>query len=160
MIYVTYDTSGALTGGYNQDLHDEHADHYIEVAQDVQLEWPKYRANAARDGVELLPPVEPPTPTPAPRHITKFAFRERFTSAEKVAIELASIDDPTASMPARHLAAAVRVSLADAAAAEFIDLEHAGTRNGVQALEEAGILAAERAIEILDAEIDNSERYP
>ncbi|MCX7283893.1 MAG: hypothetical protein NTX28_07590 [Novosphingobium sp.] len=58
--YVTYDADGGLTGCYNQQLQPEHADCYIIVSDDFWMDWVSYRANAARDGVELIPP-EPPT---------------------------------------------------------------------------------------------------
>lgn len=109
------------------------------------------------NGTDVVPvptaPQEPP-----PRRITKLAFRNRFTVAEKVAIDLASIDDPSSGAAARQQAAAVRVSLADAAAATYIDLSRDDTRAGVLFLESAGILSAGRAVEILDAEIADSER--
>ena len=40
------------------------------------------------------------TLTPATR-ITRLAFRSRFTAAEKVALEMAALDDPGAAMPLR-----------------------------------------------------------
>jgi hypothetical protein len=63
MNYVTYDAAtGALTGGYLQDLTPEHEAAHIPVTADVRLNWCAYCANAARDGVELAPVVElPPT---------------------------------------------------------------------------------------------------
>lgn len=54
--YVTYDADGHLTGCYNQVLRPEHADCYIIVPDDFWMVWVDYRANAARDGVELTPP--------------------------------------------------------------------------------------------------------
>ena len=90
--------------------------------------------------------------------ITRLAFRNRFTRAEKVALELAALDDPTAPMAQRQQAAALRATLADTAAATFIDLIHAETRAGVQMLETAGLLAAGRALEILDAPVTPEER--
>lgn len=59
MNYVTYDDTGALTGGYLQQIADEHAGCHIKVDADVRMNWTDYRANGARDGVELLPPPEP-----------------------------------------------------------------------------------------------------
>jgi|SRR6478672_909688 len=56
MNYVTYDVSGNLTGAYQQDLLPEHADKYIEVPAEQRGEWVRYRANAARTGLELVPP--------------------------------------------------------------------------------------------------------
>lgn len=82
--------------------------------------------------------------------ITRLAFRNRFTSVEKVAIEIAALDDPTAPMPQRAQAAALRANQADLAAATFVDLARPDTRAGVQMLEAAGLLGAGRALEILD----------
>lgn len=61
MNYVTYDADGNLTGSYLQDLQPEHADCYIEVTDDQRMNSELYRANAARDGLELIP-VTGPTP--------------------------------------------------------------------------------------------------
>ncbi len=90
--------------------------------------------------------------------ITRLAFRNRFTLAEKAAIELAALDNPTAPMPQRQQAAALRANQADLAAATFIDLARPDTRAGVQMLEAAGLLANGRALEILDAPIQPEER--
>ena len=90
--------------------------------------------------------------------ITRLAFRNRFTQAEKVALELASLDNPATTMAQRQQAAAIRVYLADVAASAFVDLKRADTRAGVQSLEAAGLLAAGRALQILDAPIDDHER--
>ena len=94
-----------------------------------------------------------------PRHITVLAFRNRFMQAEKVSVEIASLDDPSAPMPQRALAAALRANQLDVQAAAYIDLDRADTRAGVQALEAATILAAGRALEILDAPIAAHEEY-
>jgi hypothetical protein len=66
MQYVIYEpSSGGLLGAYIQDLQPEHADHYIEVIDDLMYQnWTSYRANAARDGLEPAPIVIPPTPVP------------------------------------------------------------------------------------------------
>ena len=90
--------------------------------------------------------------------ITKLAFRNRFTQPEKVALEIAALDDPTAPMPQRAQAAALRANNADLAAATFIDFQRPETRAGVQMLEAAGLLAVGRAAVILDAEIMPEER--
>lgn len=90
--------------------------------------------------------------------ITRLAFRNRFTTSEKVALEIASLDDPAAPMAQRQQAAALRATLADTAAATFIDLFRAETRAGVQMLETAGLLATGRALEILDAPVTPGER--
>jgi hypothetical protein len=99
-----------------------------------------------------------PEPVPADAKITKLAFRNRFTMTEKVTLEIASLDDPSATMPLRQQAAALRANLADTAAATFIDLSRPDTRAGVQMLEAAGLLGVGRALQILDAPIVDSER--
>lgn len=106
-----------------------------------------------------LPPVEPTPPVvPETRHITKLAFRNRFTTTEKVTIEIACLDDPTAPMAQRQMAAALRSSQSDINAATYIDLDRQDTRDGVLALEAAGLLAAGRALIILDAVIQAEEK--
>lgn len=90
--------------------------------------------------------------------ITKLAFRNRFTMTEKITLEIASLDNPGAAMGLRQQAAALRSNLADTAAAVFIDLTRADTRAGVQMLETAGLLAAGRALVILDTPVQPSER--
>lgn len=55
--YVTYDENDALTGYYIQELQPAHAGAYIELVgypETFYMEWVDYRANAARDGVELI----------------------------------------------------------------------------------------------------------
>lgn len=51
--YVTYDQSGALTGGYLQPLAEEHSANHIEVDDETRLAWPLYAANEERDAVEM-----------------------------------------------------------------------------------------------------------
>jgi hypothetical protein len=94
---------------------------------------------------------------PVPAHITKWAFESRFTQAELVTIDLASIDDPSASSQVRQFAAALRVSKEKLRLAIFIDLTHPETVAGVQQLETVGLLATGRAAEILSTVIDASE---
>ena len=95
-----------------------------------------------------VPPEQPPYS--GSWLITKLAFRNRFTQAEKVAVEIAALDNPAAPMQQRAQAAALRASQQDVAVATFIDLRRADTRAGVQSLEAAGLLAAGRAAAILD----------
>lgn len=96
-------------------------------------------------------PEDPPAP-PASVKITKLAFRQRFTQAEKITIELASLDVPAGTLESRQAAAQMRVWLEDIDAAQFIDLNYGPTRDGVQALESYGLIAAGRAAVILDTE--------
>lgn len=97
-------------------------------------------------------------PAPPGTRITRLAFRNRFSRNEKVALEMAALDDPTAQMAKRQVAAALRAHLADISAATFVDLQRADTRAGVQMLESLGLLAAGRAMEILDSVVQDEER--
>lgn len=66
MRYITYDpATSALTGAYLQDLHPSHVDQHIEVDEATFENWHAYRANEARNGVELTPPSETSLPTEA-----------------------------------------------------------------------------------------------
>jgi hypothetical protein len=103
--------------------------------------------------------VEDAPPPPGAVLITKLAFRERFTTSEKITIELASIDVPDGQMPSRQASAQMRVWLSDIEAAQFIDLNYQPTRDGVQALEDYGLIGAGRALAILDAEPTAEERW-
>ncbi|WP_372826544.1 hypothetical protein [Polaromonas sp.] len=108
------------------------------------------------------PPAPPYVPSPAPpelRHVTNLAFRNRFTPTEKVDLEIASLDDPTATMAARKQAAGLRVALKDQESASYIDLDRDDTRAGVEMLEAAGLIAAGRAAIVLDAQVTEVERY-
>ena len=107
---------------------------------------------------ELVP--EPETPlTQTSARITRLAFRNRFTQAEKVALELAALDNPSATMAQRQQAAALRAHLKDLDAATFVDLNRPETVTAVQALEAGGLLASGRAATILDvASITETER--
>lgn len=79
--YVTYDDAGNLTGSYLQVLHPDHADCHIPVEESQRLAWVNYRANEARDGLELLPPTEP-GPPPVPQTVTRRQARQALLMAE------------------------------------------------------------------------------
>ena len=59
---------------------------------------------------------------------------------------------------AEALKAALRESMKDQENAAYIDLDRPDTRAGVQNLETMGLLAAGRALEILDAAVQDAER--
>lgn len=86
------------------------------------------------------------------RHITKLAFMNRFTDAEAIALDLASIG-------ATVNAAAIRRYKEKITVATFIDLDREDTRAGVQALETLGLLAEGRALVILDSTIQEEEIF-
>lgn len=92
----------------------------------------------------------PPPVQPTGRLISNKAFLSRFTDAEAIDIDLAS-------MGATREAAAVRRYLSKVNAAQHIDLADDETRTGVQALEAAGLLQPGRALAILDAPIQPKE---
>lgn len=89
--------------------------------------------------------------------ITVLALRNRFTAAEKVAMDLASIDNPSASMQSRQLSASLRVMMADLNVATFVDLSRPDTISGIQSLETYGIIGAGRASVILNSPIQETE---
>lgn len=104
-------------------------------------------------------PNDPPPLPPTTVKITKLAFRNRFTQSEKVSVEIAALDVPTASMQARSMAAALRANQQDVQVAQHIDLMRADTRAGVLQLEAAGLLAAGRAAVILDTAPTDAEAF-
>ena len=92
-------------------------------------------------------PVSPADSAPYyGRIVTRLAFLNRFTDAEAVAIDLASIGNTVQS-------AMLRRAQAKISAAEEIQLDNTETRDGVLALETAGLLATGRAAAILDAKV-------
>lgn len=107
---------------------------------------------------EEVQPEEPPAPAEV-RHITKLAFRNRFTMAEKAAIEIAALDNPGAPLAQRAQAAGLRATMKDQEAAQYIDLNRAETRGGVQSLEAAGLIGTGRSAQILDSAIQAQEVY-
>lgn len=122
------------------------------------IEWVGFEF-ATHDHVELAEPGEGEQGYTGSWIITRLAFRNRFTQAEKIAIEIAALDVPTAPMPQRAQAAALRAYLSDVAAATFIDLRRTDTRTGVQTLEAAGLLGSGRAAAIFDTPPTEQEVY-
>lgn len=93
-----------------------------------------------------------PEPTPAqPKKITQLAFISRFTDAEAIAIDLASIGSTVE-------AASIRRYMQKVNTATFIDLERADTISGINQLEAVGLIGAGRANAILTAPITDLER--
>lgn len=99
-----------------------------------------------------------PVSSTVDRKITVLAFRNRFTMQEKVTMELASCNNPTASIEDRTLAATLRAFLSDLNMATFIDLTRSDTRGDVQMLEQYGIILSGRALVILDSAVTDFER--
>lgn len=102
-------------------------------------------------------PKEITVPVSQGRKITKLAFRNRFTTTEKITLELASLDDPTATALERQQKAGLRVYLKDLDNATYIDLERQETISGVFALVSLGLLTNDRANAILLDPIQSHE---
>lgn len=118
----------------------------VADAEFMAANYPEFR---------LVGAVEEPA---RPRHITQFAFRQRMTQAERIAIEFASLDDPSASMAVRQQAAALRVGMGDLAQAQYVDLDHPEVVAALSMLEAAGLIAEGRAEEIRGAPVAEAER--
>lgn len=129
----------------------------VEAPHMIPIGEGDFLGKAWIDGEWVTP--APSAPAPPSARITRLAFRNRFTQAEKVALELAALDNPSATMPQRQQAAALRAHLKDLDAATFVDLNRPETVTAVQALEAGGLLASGRAATILDvASITEMER--
>jgi hypothetical protein len=89
-----------------------------------------------------LVPVQPP------RHISKLKFKQRMTTAERIAIRAAAETTPE-----------VYDFMDLLSDATFADLDDPTLISGVNALEPLGLLAAGRASEILNAPIQPHEVY-
>jgi hypothetical protein len=70
--YVTFDpNTGELTGSYFQEPPPAHEGIYIRTTDEaLSPSWTLFRANAARDGVELAPIMPPPEPG-VPQEVTR-----------------------------------------------------------------------------------------
>ena len=94
--YVTYQIDGTLDGAFIQMPPEDHAGRAIDVTDEQYANWTAYRANDARDGVELLPPA-PPAPPAVPQEVTRRQARQALLLdglLDKVAPAIAAIDDP------------------------------------------------------------------
>lgn len=87
------------------------------------------------------------------RRISRLAFRNRLTQPEKIAFEMAQVDDPAAVLAVRQTAAALRVMEKDLSAGQYVDLNAAVTQAGLAQLEALGIIDSGRADEIIWGDI-------
>ena len=92
------------------------------------------------------------------KKITPKAFLSRFTTAEYVAIDLSSIDNPQGTQQERELAAMLRLYLMKINSAKFVDLNDTETIDGVNALVQMGFITSVRAYEILNNPVDDKEK--
>ena len=98
---------------------------------------------------ELVEELDTEEPVTQSTTLTRLAFRNRFTGAEKTAIELAMMDDSSATLEQRQQAAMLRAFDKDMESAEEIDLSFPQLIEGVRALERFGLIAEGRADEML-----------
>ena len=147
-------------GWYSEDLI---ADRFTDVA--IPENIPEgHAANWTGHGWAVLPYVAPIIYTPPANpnlvtKMTKLAFRKRFTQAEKVAIEIASLDNPADTMEQRSLSAALRAYQQDLVVAQYIDTTDTALIAGIQQLEAVGLIAADRGSEILNTPISDIEAF-
>jgi hypothetical protein len=91
--YVTYTPDGALDGCYLQTPPEDHVDRMIVIDEALASEWVNYRANDARDGIELAPPVVPADPAPTvPQQVTMRQARLALLANGKLSSVDAAID--------------------------------------------------------------------
>ena len=121
---------------------------------------PKSIIDANYTITDYTPPAPVPEP-PAPelKWVSRYAFMARFTNDELAFIKIAGMDNPTKPMPERIAIQKINVMLDMVMASTYIDLNRPETRAGVKSMEAFGLLATGRADEILDAPVQESERY-
>jgi hypothetical protein len=98
--YVTYNADGTLDGCYLQTPPEDHVGRMIVIDEEAAANWVNYRANEARDGVELVPPVVPVDPVPVvPSTVTRRQARQALLldgRLDAVPVAIAALDDGTA----------------------------------------------------------------
>lgn len=107
-------------------------------------------------GGDFLPP--PDTSPTFGRIITKYAYRNRFTPAEKRAIKKASLGLNLLLTEDQWLSVAVAQD--DIMAAAYVHLDRPETVSGTQALEVLGLIGTGRATEILSPPVWSTELLP
>lgn len=139
-----------------EQFHPSIASEFESVPDKVQAGW-------TRSGTKWSKPADVVVTPPAPAEnsskiITRAAFRKRFTEQEKIAIEMAAIDNPIATSKARLMSATLRTYQKDWDAADFIDLADADAQAKVNYVAQMQVITQERATEILTAAIVDAER--
>lgn len=95
--YVTFAADGSLDGCYLQVPPEEHAARMIVIDEALAGNWVNYRANEARDGIELAPPP-PPAPPVIPAKVTRRQARQALLLEgllDDVPVAIAQLDDGT-----------------------------------------------------------------
>lgn len=138
--------NGRVHGVFEYDTLPEFASNIVMI---LLAEGSPVQAGWMYDG-EVFSNPEPMPEEPTERKITRLAFLSRFSDAEAIALDLASIGSTVE-------AATIRRYMAKVNAASFIDLARDDTRTGVLGLEAVGLIAEGRALQILDAPIQPEE---
>lgn len=147
--YNWYTSDPSAAAGTGTDIADPGPPVVLES-------YPYWDGFAWTQQIYTLPAVSiPSTPT---RYITKLAFRQRFTNAERVAIEIAALDNASATQVERETAAAIRSYMKDVEVSNYIDLDRTDLQAGVNFLASIGLLSPERVDEIILGDILDSER--
>lgn len=102
-------------------------------------------------------PTEIQPPIPEKRCITKLAFRYRFTTEERVAIEYAATSQPDDTDEMGLFRAALRVYLDDLDSANYVDLNSPTMVDALNKLVYFKLLTEDRKNEILSHPISTSE---
>lgn len=92
------------------------------------------------------------------RRLSLAGWRRRFTREERIAIEIAKLDDPTASMEQRQAAAALRSYIKDQEAANYIDLDDPDVLEGLHTLATYGLIKPYRIGEIQEPDAAEGDR--
>ena len=132
----------------------------------VQQGYEPVSANEYYEPGETPLPEEPIDPDQNWK-ITRYAFYSRWTNAEWVTLDLASVDDPNAPMPQRQHASVIRRNFKRIDLASCVDLKDPGTIQGVKdtvsLLVYFGVIKPENAdkriSEVLDTPPKETEEY-
>lgn len=156
-------------------IKDGSVDNIIKADADFVASLPGYSAVVDVTNINPLPAIgwvhnggtsftkaSPPTPIATyGSKITTDAFYRRLTPAERIRIEMASIDNPAASAPQRQLAASLRVAQRRLAGAAYFDLKLEANITDVNSMELAGLLDyAGRANVIMTAPVTDPTELP
>lgn len=95
------------------------------------------------------PVVQQDAPPLLSRKITQLAFKNRLTAAERIKLRQAAKANATVEDA---------IDLLDTAM--YVDLDRADTRSDLMTMEAIGLLAAGRALEVLDAPVQEHEVAP
>jgi len=116
----------------------------VPVVVDISDYDPEPKKDWIWDGQKLVDPLG----STQSRKITKLGLRQRFTFSELIALTTAA----QTQVP-------LQVLLANLQVATFIDLNRADTIGGMNLMVSMGLLTPERASQILNNPITESERY-